>query len=114
MENLEVKTRDNIVFTSEPMRIGKTDWRFIIRYNETYKDHTPYYTTGFQWYEPACHCLDAEWRSERAWPRYDINDGMHGGLPKTLKKLWEREEKARVNFGLVSGNASAAQTQLAI
>jgi hypothetical protein len=32
------------------------------------------------------------WKSEEDWPSYNINDGMYAGLPRTLKKLYERHE----------------------
>ena len=44
---------------------------------------------------------DDTWRNYREWPRYDFNDGTYGGLPRTLRKLWEanRMEIERIRHG---------------
>ena len=30
-----------------------------------------------------------EWRQARDWPKYDLNDGQHRGLPRSLHKLYD-------------------------
>jgi len=60
----------------------------------------------FQWKKPPlCFegfvVLDDVWHHEREWPGYDFNDGTYGGLPRTLRKLWEanRVEIERILHG---------------
>jgi hypothetical protein len=51
--------------------------------------------TQYEWrrmpqdaYEQAV--LDTRWQSYRQWPTYDFNDGTWGGLPHSLRKMYER------------------------
>ena len=75
-----------IIRSSEPMTIGKHEWRL------TQYRHREYgITFGYEWRRldeiPGFH--PDFWRREAEWPRYDFNDGQFGGLPKTLRNLWE-------------------------
>ena len=76
-------------FVSEPVRIGKHDWRVLVDYR------------GFTIYEFRCLTLGCaynhspgRWHDYRDWPRYDRDDGMYGGMPKTLVKLWDVNKAA--------------------
>jgi hypothetical protein len=69
------------IYATPPMTIGKHEWRLIVY---------PYYTggnvTSYQWRGDA----EDYWRDQRDWPRYNFNDGMYMGLPKTLVRLHEQ------------------------
>ena len=77
------------VFRSDPMRIGKHDWRVVV---------TPGFMgrrcIEYEWRrraETICgHTFEAEpyWTEASQWPRYNPHDGQHAGLPKTLAKLY--------------------------
>ena len=83
---------DNIVFTSEPMRIGKTDWRFLIEKSGPWHGGN-YVSPKFEWFD------GKSWRIQEGWPRFN-NDLALCGLPKTIMKLWIREEHARKLYGV--------------
>ncbi|MBF0392693.1 MAG: hypothetical protein HQL38_08415 [Alphaproteobacteria bacterium] len=70
---------DEVTF-SEPMTIGKHEWR--IRFDEGG-------TINYEWRRLG----QRMWRSYRDWPSYDFNNGQTAGLPASVKKLWERERK---------------------
>ena len=70
---------------SEPLRIGKHDWRigvgsFRMMFNRLER------CTFYQWRGPQSHV----WNDGLHWPTYDTND-TYCGMPKTLTKLYERE-----------------------
>ena len=76
-----------IIRSSQPMTIGKHEWRL------TQYRHREYgITSGYEWrrlneipgFPPDF------WRRDTDWPRYDCYDGQDRGLPKTLRKLWEQ------------------------
>jgi hypothetical protein len=76
------------LWTSEPMTIGKHDWRIgvgIFRIGAG-KERCTFY----EWRGPRSHV----WCAAIHWPTYNVNDGAHGGMPKTLRKLYERERDA--------------------
>lgn len=89
---------------SEPMMIGTHEWR--IRYDVSG-------TINYEWRRPPAH----SWRACCDWPTYDFNNGMTLGLPKGLKRLFEREaadvaaQKAR-RFVIVDINAHAGTVKL--
>ena len=72
-------------YASEPIKIGKHDWRVIVVDSRFGNSRC----TEYQW-----RGMFGYWRSSRDWPSYDINNGMTLGLPKTLAKLYEREKDA--------------------
>lgn len=78
------------VYASPPMRIGKTDWRLLIR---------PGFGGGlanaYQWRDAA-----GGWRCQREHPRYNPHDGTYAGLPRGLRNLWQREAPALRRHGL--------------
>jgi len=83
----------NTLFKSEPMKVGKHEWRLIVY------DH-PHYErcTDYEW-RPTYIDLDVlgyippdPWQSMKEWPRYNFNDGMHAGCPKSLVKLYRKHK----------------------
>lgn len=76
------------------MRIGKHDWRMIVRPS----DYSSRNVTEYQWRPANLHGLPDElharrepWRSGEEWPGYNFNDS-YLGLPKTLRALYDREK----------------------
>lgn len=74
-----------------PLRIGKHDWRMRFKENPYEKGRL---TFVYEWRKAATTvcgiaCEPGYWRDQHAWPTYDTNNGMTGGMPKTLVKLWE-------------------------
>jgi hypothetical protein len=85
------------LFASLAMIIGKHQWRIIV---------TPEGHTRYEFKRPPIKVggfmvTDNSWRNYREWPGYDFNDGTYGGLPRTLRKLWEanRVEIERILYG---------------
>jgi hypothetical protein len=81
-------------FTSPPMKIGKTFWRFVIvpsRYGAGL-------VTDYEWLN-ADDGAAGIWYPSDQRRGYDHNDGVHAGLPKSLRKLWElhRHEFEKLN-----------------
>lgn len=80
---------------SEPMRIRGYEWRLVLYWGrgcgfdgERLVETTTLFT-GFEWrYDGGFH--DAPWQRDVDWPRYDSHNGETAGLPRTLKRLWER------------------------
>lgn len=88
-----------ILRISEPMTIGKHEWR-LVQYRDTSTDYVTDEASGvgrfvdvrttFVGYEWRRLGERYEyWRQARDWPKYDFNDGMYLGLPRTLRKLYE-------------------------
>lgn len=86
-------------FTSKPMTIGKHEWRIIVfdyGGNDYWPPVAPCRCTRYEW-RNLCDVKDGtrfDWRNETQWPSYNHNDGTYGGLPKTLRTLWERNRVA--------------------
>lgn len=66
-----------ILFESNPIKIGKHQWRMKIYTHSIYGNCTDY-----EWKDPY-----GIWRSMKQWPRYDLND-TYNGCPKSLSKLF--------------------------
>ena len=89
----------DIVQISEPLTIGKHVWR-LVQYrgleNRYVIDEAtrigqvvemPAIFVDYEWRR-----LDErfeDWRQARDWPKYDLNDGQHRGLPRSLRKLYD-------------------------
>jgi hypothetical protein len=71
-------SRYNPIYATPPMTIGKHEWRLIV-----YPHYSGSNVTQYQW---RGHVEDY-WRPQQDWPRYNFNDGMYLGLPKTLTNL---------------------------
>ena len=78
-------------FTSNPMKIGKHEWRVLVTdlylggRCTRYEWRTPSYTLG-GYTHPA-----SVWCSDQDWPTYDTNDTYHG-LPRSLDRLYRTNE----------------------
>jgi len=78
------------IYESKPITIGKHEWRVIVM---------PFYLGGtcleYQWRRLDTFGLPATfrdpWRGEEDWPSFNGND-TYCGLPRTLKKLYDREK----------------------
>ena len=91
---------EDIVRISDPMRIGQHEWRLVVYRGSTTQHEREAETDLTVGTEVPCHFVEYEWRrfapypeqwrKARDWPHYDINDGQTLGLPRTLRKLWER------------------------
>ena len=90
---------ETIIRISEPMRIGKHEWRLTL-----YQPRDPAYgvVVGYEWRRldrrgfvrrtrAGSYTVPGDlWMRHTDWPHYDTDNGQTGGLPKTLIKLWER------------------------
>lgn len=87
-------------FASEPMKIGKKEWRVIVYQSKQYG-----FVTSYQFRIPADRTWDHKatlWADMVEWPSYNSNDGMYAGCPKTLVKLYNNN-KTQIEKAL--GNA---------
>ena len=84
---------ESIVRRSEPMRIGKHEWRVT-----QYRDQSYGLLVGCEWrpLQTASNTRPCRWRHARDWPRYNPHDAQNSGLPRTLRKLWKRCAWAQV------------------
>jgi len=74
------------LFESEPMTIGKHDWRVIVYQHPSYGPCTEY-----QFRRSAlCGLPVNRWNPDTEFHGYNHNDGMYAGLPKTLVKLYKK------------------------
>lgn len=86
--------RENILWVSEPIQIGKHLWRVGVG---SYNICGPNYDkltrcTFYQWCRGDGVRVDFNggWQESTAWPSYDGND-TYNGLPRTLDALYRRE-----------------------
>jgi hypothetical protein len=82
-------------YASEPVRIGRTDWRLIIVPARLNLPGESPWNTKYEWRRDG-----GPWRPDREWPTYNRDDGTYAGCPRTLPRLWEREARALARFGL--------------
>ena len=73
----------NYLFESPPMKIGKHEWRVVVMPSRYSGNCTEYQFRRIG----ECH-----WKPQQEWPDYDINDGMYGGMPRTITRLYERHK----------------------
>lgn len=73
-------------FESRPMLIGKHEWRVIVK---------PFYLGGncleYQWRPAPMPGMPGQWNGETDWPHWN-GDDTYCGLPRTLRKLYDREK----------------------
>lgn len=83
-----------VLYASPIMLIGRHEWALVIY-------DTEHYGTGqdYVWRRADAVGVDAVWQRGRQWPTYDGNH-QDAGMPRSLRRLWEREEPARVAHGL--------------
>lgn len=90
MDNIyEFSTREYL-FKSEPLKIGKNTWRFVV-----YKDKIPY--KKFDIFADYEFVRNNCWEFSTEFSRYDSND-TYNGLPKTLIKLWNKHKEEYYNL----------------
>lgn len=72
----------DVLYVSSPMTIDRHEWRAVVYVDE--------------WYGP---CLKYQfrgigelplWQDHTRWPSYDCNNGSTGGLPTSLRVLFNR------------------------
>lgn len=93
-----------IHYISSPMKIGKTDWRLVIKECEIYgglEEGSKRLCTEYQWNKKG------QWQPDSKWPTYNINDTYYG-MPRRLSKLYDRE-KDMIDF-LIHGKPIAQRT----
>ena len=78
-----------ILFSSEIRKIGKHEWRIVVVTHERYGR-----VTAYQWRKVAHELAPRpnSWRSDREWPTYNGDDGIYCGLPKTLIRIYEKQQ----------------------
>jgi len=74
-------------YTSPPQTIGRNDWRIIVDDSRAIPGQR---STAFQFRRQH---TDA-WQSQRLWPSYNINDGMHLGLPRSVAGIYRQHADA--------------------
>ena len=89
---------NRIIRQSEPMRIGKHEWRLTLYRS----DHHDRPLIGYEWRRAdrspirrkcpggVYHLDGSTWMRDQDWPSYNHNDGEYAGMPRTLRKLWEQ------------------------
>ena len=71
------------LFESNPVRLGKTLWRVVVKEDPFYGVVTEY---QFQ---------QDYWRPAKEWPSYESNDGTYMGCPRSLvTKVYEANRVA--------------------
>lgn len=87
-------------FETPPMKIGKHEWRCVVMESAfggrstLYQYRRAAYKTGD--YEHSA----GRWQDQRSWPRYNINDGLFLGLPKSLQRLYsDHEAEIKAHLG---------------
>lgn len=75
-------------YESRPISIGLHEWR-VVKWLHTFCGSCEW-VTSYEWRRIG----NTNWNRDKTWPTYNINDGSYGGLPKSLKKLWIREQEA--------------------
>jgi hypothetical protein len=89
------------LYTSPSMSIGQHEWRMLIERSGRGA------VTRYEFQDES----GAFWHRSQEWPRYDIND-TYFGLPRGLAKLYEREQPALIQHGLVTAPSAAKQLKL--
>jgi hypothetical protein len=79
-----MEDRMNYLFESPPMKIGTHEWRVVVmpsQYSQGRCTEYQFRRTG-----------DTYWKPQYDWPGYDINDGLYGGMPRSIVRLYERHK----------------------
>jgi hypothetical protein len=90
----QVSIRTGYYFTSPAMKFGKTFWRFVVLPSR----HSVKIVTDYEWLNTD-YSDTGVWYPAEQWRSYNHNDGTYAGLPRSLRKLWERynHEYERLN-----------------
>lgn len=85
------------VYETPAYKIGKTEWKMVV-----FEDPDCVLgpsTTGEEWFMRGIHRMTlylyndyGTWKPETKHPRYNPHDGTYAGLPKSLRKIYERHE----------------------
>ena len=89
-----------ILRQSDPVVIGKHEWRLTLYTIEksASAEETP--LIGYEWRRLDQHPIPRRtpagtyhlpgdiWMRDRDWPPYDSDDGAYAGLPRSLVRLW--------------------------
>ena len=84
----------NVILWSSPVRlIGKHYWRLTIYRNPNLNSGKRLF--GYEWVRRPENTSGGiripwpiRWKRDVAWPRYSSNDGMYGGMPRGLLRLY--------------------------
>lgn len=94
-----------IHYTSQPIKIGKTLWRLVIKeyaaHSGLEEDQKRLFCTEYQWN------VEGRWLPGSKWPAYNIND-TYLGMPRRLSNLYDRE-KDLIDFW-IHGKAIAQES----
>lgn len=78
-----------IRYTSQPIKIGKTLWRLVIKEYTGHvgsEENQKRLCTEYQWND------GSQWQPGFKWPSYNFNDTYYG-MPRRLSKLYEQEKE---------------------
>ena len=89
MEYADLSDQRALVWASEPMRIGKHEWRIVVFTHDSYGPVTQY---EFRGPRAPFWAAESRWNAaERHWRGCDGNHAS-GGMPKSLAKLFNVNE----------------------
>jgi antirestriction protein ArdC len=91
------------LYTSPAMHLDQHDWRLRIERSGRGM------VTKYEFQDDS----GSYWKRSQEWPSYDLND-TYLGLPRSLSKLYERENPALIKFGLIKEPTSTKQLTLAL
>lgn len=96
------------IFETKAFRIGKHEWRAVV-----YPRGDGSRSLTYEWRPLKCPYTGhvEEWRDYHKWPRYDINDGCFGGMPRTVAKLFE-QNRAAIGAALAGTRPGSNQVSL--
>ena len=98
-----------IVWASPHRKVGKHEWRLTI-----YRINKRRYL-GYEWRRAPQTIMGEDfpsgpyWRQDVDWPKYNSNDGMWAGLPKSLLKLYNDTQDKREEMENGRRSAKAAE-----
>ena len=102
------------VWATDPYRIGEHEWRLRVK-SVTSRVH-PCLDGRYTEYQWRARRPGEPWESDRNWPSYNGNDGVYGGCPRSLVKIFRDHEGAigAALRGEDPANISPPQLSLAI
>ncbi len=71
------------LYETPAITIGKHEWRMIVTPSRFVGNCTDYQ------FRPIGGSI---WRDSHDWPSYNHNDGTYGGLPRSLRRLYDRHQ----------------------
>ena len=100
----------NVILWRSPVRlIGKHYWRLTIYREGTMPGNT--LLTGYEWARREKTVMgivfpQSRWKRDVEWPRYNHNDGMYGGMPRGLLRLYHDCEVSRILDSLAADESA--------